>query len=466
MTLVLDPLRLLLLAGLSFSYLLVCLLPWLRHRKKRNAAALQKSTPAPAWIIAYASQTGNTEQLAVDAAAHLRLAGSVVRLGELSNLTPDDLLGAKRVLFLVSTYGDGDAPDNAAIFSDRVMTTSLALGHLQYAVLALGDSGYRNYCGFGRTLDQWLCRQGGQALFERIDVDRGALDALDEWRRQLAQLTQVAGVTVVSSPVSGVGPCDRSFAHWRLVERRLLNPGSAGAPVYHVALKPIAHASLDAPLPHWQSGDLAQISAPADPGHARDYSIAAIPADGSVHLLVRLHAHTDGRPGLVSGWLTLQANIGDAIVLRLRQHRRFRLDGNAERPLILIGNGSGIAGLRGHLKTREQSGHKRNWLVFGERNATCDWHYRADMERWQASGVLNRLDLVFSRDQVARQYVQHRLLDQADGVRDWVSQGAAVYVCGSLSGMAGGVDDALAVILGRAGLEALAAQGRYRRDVY
>jgi sulfite reductase (NADPH) flavoprotein alpha-component len=445
--------------------LLVCWLPWLRHRKKRGVAALQQSAPAPAWIIAYASQTGSAEQLAFDAAANLRLAGSAVRLSELSDLTPDDLRCAGRVLFLVSTYGEGDAPDNATIFFDRVMTTSLALGHLHYAVLALGDSGYRNYCGFGRTLDQWLRGQGGQALFERIDVDRGALDALDEWHRQLAQL---AGAMVVPSPAPELGPSGMDFAHWRLAERRLLNPGSAGAPVYHVALEPMEYESLDAPLPHWQSGDLAQILAPADPdpGHARDYSIASIPADGSVHLLVRLHVHTDGRLGLASGWLTSQANIGDAILLRLRQHRRFRLGDNAERPLILIGNGSGIAGLRGHLKTRAQSGHKRNWLVFGERNATCDWHYRVDMERWQASGVLDRLDLVFSCDQVVRQYVQHRLLDQAEDVRDWVSQGAAVYVCGSLSSMAGGVDNALAAILGRAALDALAAAGRYRRDVY
>jgi sulfite reductase (NADPH) flavoprotein alpha-component len=39
-------------------------------------------------------------------------------------------------------------------------------------------------------------------------------------------------------------------------------------------------------------------------------------------------------------------------------------------------------------------------------------------------------------------------------------------VCGSLQGMAGGVHDALADILGEDLLEQLTADGRYRRDVY
>jgi sulfite reductase (NADPH) flavoprotein alpha-component len=58
------------------------------------------------------------------------------------------------------------------------------------------------------------------------------------------------------------------------------------------------------------------------------------------------------------------------------------------------------------------------------------------------------------------------VLEQADALRDWVARGAAIYVCGSLEGMAAGVDDALAQVLGAGQLAALADAGRYRRDVY
>ena len=72
-----------------------------------------------------------------------------------------------------------------------------------------------------------------------------------------------------------------------------------------------------------------QVSAPAEPDRPREYSIASIPRDGGVHLLVRQHAHPDGSLGLASGWLTAQAKVGDVVQLRLRQHRRFRLEDNA-----------------------------------------------------------------------------------------------------------------------------------------
>jgi len=449
-----DPTRWMLLAGACASYALVCLAPYLRTRRKRLAAqqARQEASATSGWIVAYASQTGNAEELAQQTAATLKLAGIPAQLGELSALTADDLRQAERILFLTSTYGEGDAPDAAASFADRLMTADLPLPRLHYAVLALGDKSYAQYCGFGRALDQWLQAQGAQSLFPRLEVDRGSEEAIAQWRRQLSHLAGTSDAPDWSAP---------AFDDWRLAERVLLNPGSAGAPVYHLELEPASGV-----LPDWQSGDLAQVAAPADPAHAREYSIASIPSDGRVHLLVRLHAHADGTHGVASGWLTQQVAPGATVQLRLRQHRRFRLEGNAQRPLILIGNGSGIAGLRGHLKARALAGQKRNWLLFGERSAAHDYHYRAELFGWRHDGVLERLDMVFSRDQAERRYVQDVLAERPDAVRAWVEQGAAIYVCGSLEGMASGVDQALAAILGRARLDALAAEGRYRRDVY
>jgi len=74
--------------------------------------------------------------------------------------------------------------------------------------------------------------------------------------------------------------------------------------------------------------------------------------------------------------------------------------------------------------------------------------------------------MVFSRDQPERFYVQHRLLQSADTLRAWLDNGAAMYVCGSLQGMASGVDAALRQIAGNALWSDLSATGRYRRDVY
>ena len=449
-----DTTRLALLATLSLSYAGVCLAPWLRARAKRRASAAAREALAnnSAWLVAYASQTGNAEELATQTAQSLQLAGIPVRLCALAELTAMDLQQAERALFLVSTYGEGDAPDNAAAFMGRLMTGELVLPQLHYGVLALGDRSYGQFCGFGRALDAWLATQGASRLFERIEVDRSASAAIEQWFQHLSHLAGTSDAPDWSAP---------AFGDWRLTQRQLLNPGSAGGAIYHVELAPVAGT-----LPDWQSGDLVQVVAPADPSQPREYSIASIPRDGSVHLLVRQHAHPDGSLGLASGWLTAQAAVGDVVQLRLRQHKRFRLEDNAQRPLILISNGSGIAGLRGHLKSRVLAGQRRNWLIFGERNAAHDFHYREEIEHWHASGDLPRLDLAFSRDQAERTYVQDRLRGNADEITLWLQQGAAIYICGSLAGMAGGVDQALQEILGRPALDALAAEGRYRRDVY
>ena len=88
------------------------------------------------------------------------------------------------------------------------------------------------------------------------------------------------------------------------------------------------------------------------------------------------------------------------------------------------------------------------------------------MQGWLVSGELARLDLAFSRDQLAKVYVQDRLRESAETLSAWLAQGAAIYVCGSLAGMAAGVDAVLHELLGEAGVNALLEEGRYRRDVY
>jgi sulfite reductase (NADPH) flavoprotein alpha-component len=432
---------------LSTGYLAMCAGYLRAARARTNVAA------APAdWLVVYASQTGSAETLARRSAALLATGGLAARAACISSLDADSLRAATRILFIASTYGEGDAPDTAARFAGRLMAGETDLAHLHYAVLALGDRSYANYCGFGRALDAWLANAGATSLFERIDVDRGDAKALEEWQHHLIRLAGTDDAPDWEAP---------AYADWRIAERELLNPGSAGGPLYRLALAP-----ADGQLPAWEAGDLAQVSPPADPEHPREYSIASIPSDGRLELLVRLQRREDGNAGAASGWLCDEAAFDDVVRLRIREHGRFRLAENARRPLLLIGNGSGLAGLRGLLRARIGLGVRENWLLFGERNAAHDFVLRDELEGWRASGWLERLDLAFSRDQQERLYVQDVLRTQASSVRDWVERGAAIYVCGSLQGMAGGVHAALVELLGEAVLEQLGVEGRYRRDVY
>ncbi|NNG22302.1 sulfite reductase subunit alpha [Telluria aromaticivorans] len=446
-----DPIRWGSALALFATYLGMCLAIWRARDARRIGRKLGQAGTAD-WLVVHASQTGSAEYLAERTAALLSTGGLLARSVCMSELGFDALASSGRILFIASTYGEGDAPDSGARFSSITMAAAPELSHLHYAVLALGDSTYKNYCGFGRALDGWLAAHGATALFERVDVDRGDDAALAEWQHQVSRLAGTSDAPDWEAP---------AYGDWRIAGRTLANPGSAGAPLYRIALVPV-----DGALPAWEAGDLAQVSAPGDPEHPREYSIASLPSEGHLALLVRLQRREDGSLGAASGWLCDGAAMNDLVRLRIRAHQRFRLNGNAARPLVAIGNGSGLAGLRALLKSRIDAGKGDNWLLFGERNAAHDFLCREELQGWLASGSLARLDLAFSRDQATARYVQHLVRGQADELRGWIARGAAIYVCGSLQGMAGGVHEALVEVLGAEALEALTAEGRYRRDVY
>jgi len=445
--LTIEPLRWGGALALSGVYLAMCLGFWRSHLGRTRPAG-----GAADWLVVHASQTGSAEFLAERTAATLALGGLDARAVCMSTLDTAQLAAASRVLFVCSTYGEGDAPDTAARFAGQTMGTMPDLSHLHYGVLALGDTTYTNYCGFGRALDNWLLERGATPLFERIDVDRGAPESLAAWQHHLSHLAGTSDAPDWEAP---------AYGEWRIASRVQLNPGSAGAPLYRIALLP-----RDGVLPAWEAGDLAQLSAPLDPDHPREYSIASVPGEGRLELLVRLQMREDGTPGAASSWLCVCADAHDTIRLRVRAHARFRLGTNAARPLIAIGNGSGLAGLRSLIKARIDAGVHANWLIFGERNAAHDFLCRDELEAWRNGGMLERLDLAFSRDNGQARYVQHLVDAHGEALRRSVADGAAIYVCGSLQGMAGGVHDALVSALGLDTVEAMMVDGRYRRDVY
>jgi sulfite reductase (NADPH) flavoprotein alpha-component len=496
-------------AGLVLAgYALFCLaIAWreaLRRRAARRAAtALSSGTGAPILVV-HASQTGFAEELAMATARLLGEAGARVTLKSLAEVTVADLTATARTLFVVSTTGEGDAPDTARAFIRDVMSAEPALHGLGYGVLALGDSGYDRFCAFGRTLDAWLARRGAAPLFDRVEVDDGDPAALRHWQSHVGVLAGVTDAPDWTRP---------RYGRWRLVQRRRLNPGGPGDAAFHLRLESIDTAT-------WEAGDILEVGPRNDPAEVaallarlgldpaasviaedaatlaealswrrlphdatapaatpqalvdalpplphREYSIASLPADGGVELLVRAMRRADGQPGLGSGWLTAHAAVGAEIAARVRTNRAFHAPQD-DRPLILIGNGTGLAGLRAHLKARAAAGRHRNWLVFGERTAAHDYFHRDEINAWRADGVLERLDLAFSRDQDRKVYVQHRLMEAADALRAWVADGAAIYVCGSLEGMSGEVHAALVSVLGAQAVERLSDEGRYRRDVY
>lgn len=492
------------------------LLLYLGRRRKRRALSAEAPPAAPAveprWLVVHASQTGRAEALARRTAKLLNAAGQPARLLGIDKLNAAGLQAVPRLLLVASTCGEGEAPDVARGFARRLREGKLDAHGLEFAVLALGDRQYPDFCAFGRALDHDLQAHGGTRLFDRVDMDGEDAAAWTEWTQALQQ----SGLAVSADDQDERGGAVLDgFSTWRLAERRTLNPGSTGAPAVHLALVSAPGVSAD-----WQAGDIAEIRPLNDPaavtawlhaaGHdalailsdgsrlgdrleacvlpdaeqirglsmaalearlqplpLRSYSIASIPADGRLDLLVRQVRRADGSLGLGSGWLTQHLPEGAPLQLRIRSNPGFRLASAVHpAPLLLIGNGTGMAGLRAHLRDRAQRGLGGHWLLFGERNAAIDDYYADELSAWLADGTLGRIDRAWSRDGDCGRYVQHLIEAAATEVRAFVGAGATVLVCGSLAGMAAAVDQALRDVLGEDHIDRLHDSGRYRRDVY
>jgi sulfite reductase (NADPH) flavoprotein alpha-component len=472
--------------------------------------SLFRAKPGGKILVAFASQTGAAERIAwlsANALAASAGAKNFVRVAALGGLGAADLAEAGTLLVVTSTYGAGEAPDSARAFVKKQMAGTPSLKGVRFGVLALGDRKYdATFCGFGRSVDRWLARAKAQRLFDIVCVDGDDDDAaMTTW---CEQLTRLGADTSVAQLMPGP-PQD-----WVMAERRLLNPGSPGGETWHIALTPHNPAHLG-----WTAGDIAEIwprnSQAAVEGFlvrhqldgnlsfkwrghwtylrdilahsrlpqphevegisvqwlverlegfaSREYSIASLPDSGRMELVVRKAVKDDGSLGLGSGWLTETSATGGVIKLRLRPNPNFQPP--ADGPQILIGAGTGIAGLRAHLLYRQKHQLGEAWLLFGERSRASDLYYGEELDAFARDGTLTRTDLVFSRDVAPKRYVQTLVAEEGAEIGRWVERGASILVCGGLE-MAAGVQDALLAILGEEKLEEMTQGGLYRRDIY
>ncbi|OQQ00259.1 sulfite reductase [NADPH] flavoprotein, alpha-component [Vibrio campbellii] len=214
----------------------------------------------------------------------------------------------------------------------------------------------------------------------------------------------------------------------------------------------------------------------------RLYSIASsqTEVDEEVHLtvgLVEYDKDDEKRYGGASSFLSQRLEEGGEVKVFVEHNNNFKLPQDDNTPIIMVGPGTGIAPFRSFIQERDnRDAEGKNWLFFGDRTFTQDFLYQVEWQKYLKSGLLTRLDVAFSRDQAEKVYVQHRILENAEQVWQWIQDGAYIYVCGDATRMAKDVHDALVFVaeqqgkLSREEAEAfindLRKAKRYQRDVY
>ena len=197
-----------------------------------------------------------------------------------------------------------------------------------------------------------------------------------------------------------------------------------------------------------------------------------------VHLtvaVVRYEGNGRKRKGVCSSYLA--ERVGDTIPCYLHPNKNFKLPEDSSTPIIMVGPGTGIAPFRAFIEERQATGAKgQNWLFFGDRSQNTDYLYGNEWESYQKEGILNELDLAWSRDQQEKVYVQHKMLEKKAELWSWLQNGAVFYVCGDASRMAKDVDQALRTVAQDEGsmneeeattwIKGLQKERRYLKDVY
>lgn len=213
----------------------------------------------------------------------------------------------------------------------------------------------------------------------------------------------------------------------------------------------------------------------------RLYSISSSPLahPGEVHITVASVRYTQNRykEGVCSTFLADRLGEEEYFEIFIEKNPDFRLPENGETPVIMVGPGTGVAPFRAFLEHRDFNGDSgKNWLFFGDQRFTTDFLYQTEWQSLQRKGVLQKLNVAFSRDEAAKIYVQHKMLENQKELYEWLKNGAHFYVCGDMKKMWNDVHNTLLEIISTEGgiskdkaeeyLREMKKAKRYQTDVY
>ncbi|MEK6231682.1 MAG: assimilatory sulfite reductase (NADPH) flavoprotein subunit [Luteolibacter sp.] len=221
-----------------------------------GAPAAVQSAPAVAGklTVLYGTESGNSEELADRAIKVAKKKGFKAVMKNMADLAPADLAKFENLLVIVSTWGDGEAPETAVGFHKAFMAEDVKLDGVKFSVCALGDTSYEQFCEIGKQVDERLEKLGAQRIAPRVDCDVDYEDSYTEWFdvviKELAP-TAVSAPSVIAQAVApgGVDFGKKNPFPSEVFDNVLLNGEGSAKETVHVEL------SLEGSGMNYEPGD-------------------------------------------------------------------------------------------------------------------------------------------------------------------------------------------------------------------
>ena len=157
-------------------------------------------------LILYGSQTGNSRMIAKELGDEAKTRGYPARVHGMEDFKKFDFEDEPTIVVVTSSTGNGDAPENAEKFHRfmKKKTSPSVFTATRFAVCALGDSNYEEFCAIGKDFDKHFERLGGTRFLKRCDVDEvdGIEAHVDPWRERLWEALKALPppITVKAAP--------------------------------------------------------------------------------------------------------------------------------------------------------------------------------------------------------------------------------------------------------------------------
>ncbi|MEP2774702.1 MAG: assimilatory sulfite reductase (NADPH) flavoprotein subunit [Luteolibacter sp.] len=218
---------------------------WLSGFLASGAATAPVSAAPPAagkLTVLYGTESGNAEELADRTVKDAKKKGFKAVMKNMADLSPMDLVKEENLLVIVSTWGDGDAPETAVAFHKAFMEEEIKLDKVKFSVCALGDTSYEKFCEIGKQFDARLEHLGAKRVAPRVDCDVDYEDSYKEWFvSAITELTPASAAPVLAVHAGYDTPVALEYGkknpfNSEVIENIILNGEGSSKETIHVEL--------------------------------------------------------------------------------------------------------------------------------------------------------------------------------------------------------------------------------------